>query len=67
MKKNSTESKSPRQRSVRKSQQRELTIGVDLGDTLVRTASSKSRSWRFMRTRTPLREQQRIESNIYAR
>src|SRR6266849_5539611 len=32
MKKNSTESKSPRQRSVRKSQQRELTIGVDLGD-----------------------------------
>jgi len=32
MKKNSTESKSPRQRCVRKSQQRELTIGVDLGD-----------------------------------
>ena len=32
LKKNGTESKSPTQRSVRKSQQRELTIGVDLGD-----------------------------------
>jgi transposase len=32
MKKNITESKSPRRRSVRKSQQKELTIGVDLGD-----------------------------------
>jgi transposase len=32
MKKNITESKSPRKRSVRKNQQRELTIGVDLGD-----------------------------------
>jgi transposase len=32
MKKNITESKSPRKRSVRKNQQRELTIGVDVGD-----------------------------------
>jgi transposase len=32
MKKNITESKSPRQRSVRKGQQQVLTIGVDLGD-----------------------------------
>jgi transposase len=32
MKKNITESKGPRQRSVKKSQQQALTIGVDLGD-----------------------------------
>jgi len=32
MKKNITESKSPKQCSVRKSQQQVLTIGVDLGD-----------------------------------
>jgi transposase len=36
MKKNGTESKSPTQRCVRMTQQRELTIGVDLGDRVSR-------------------------------
>jgi hypothetical protein len=36
MKKNITESKNPKQRSLRKSQQKELTIGVDLGDRMSR-------------------------------